>query len=498
MKNCKNCGAEMADEERICPSCGFEEVKAPKKKTGLIIGIVALVLVLIAGTATAATLRMLNSPERLLGAAFKNLAQEAVQYTPDSLVTQLQKSGKLQLSFEQTVKQLFFGDATQIYTLTYAYNNEENQKMVDIHQKTKSERGNSNLRIMGFYQYGDTVVVGSELIPMKTLGTDFSIVEEKLGSSVFAPNSGSRYALPQNVYDALLEYCKDYHPGARPEPLDIAAYLKDMSFAGKDYAALEKAEETFAELPCYAVTMTMEAKGIVAMVDAMLQRGREDPAFLNAMDNLAMTAPELYDDLSSWDSQQKQAELAEKGAKFSIVFHITKDGKILRGVDICTVSDDVNHTIAASVSEHVFTDGELSLQFLDGENVTLSYAQHAGEEDSFLRELTVCNAEGTELSLRVEQSAEEVCLVLSEDGEDIVIRASMERSDNTMTIRVLEITNQNGTNELPVTVTITGGAEMEELPKYRDIFSFSEKELDDMGLGFLVEIAKMAVQSIDM
>lgn len=497
MKNCKNCGAEMEENATVCPSCGFEEVKAPKKKTGLIIGIVALVLVLVAGTATAVTLRMLNSPERLLGAAFKNLAQEAAQYTPDPLVTQLQKSGKIQLSFEQTVKQMFFGDATQTTTVTYAYDNEANQKMTDFRLKTKSERGNSDTLLMSFYEYGQTVVLGSEMIPMKTLGTDFSAVEEKLGSSVFAPDSGSRYALPRNAYDALLEYCRNARP-ATAEKLELGAYLRDVFLAGKDYAVLTKAEETFAEQPSSVVTVTVEADGIVAMVDAVILRGKEDPAFLGAMDSLMLTNPAFYDMLSNWDSQQKKAELAEKDAKITANFHITKNGEILRGVDLHLLSSAESASVEVMMSEHVFTDGDFSLRMCKNETEQAVYTQHAGEGDTFLRELKAYNAEGVELGLRIEQSPEELHLVISKDGDDVVIRACVERSDNTMTIRVQEITNKNGTNELPATLTITGGAEMVELPKYRDIFSFSEKELDDMGLGFLVEIAKMAVQSVDM
>ena len=376
------------------------------------------------------------------------------------------------------------GDGAEL-TGKLAYSEEENALSMGASMAVDGE----NTADLTAYFNAKTLVLASTLLD-KAYGVEYAKLAENLPKSVFAPNSGSQFALDQEDYDQLLELFNSAAAAVEQVPAVETPDLSEMDITGltESITALMPALTTAIQAASQNMTMqtstgkvningtdvnvqTVKVQygtaALAALFDSLLASAKDDEAvqdamialidFLNASGNdMGVTGEEFVQAVVEQNQEMRDA-LAEALAETDIV---------------CQLSISSNEDGTAPV--------ELGFQMtLDGEAVEAKLQM--SESLDYLRLELNAGGETAALVFAVTENSEDALAfrfsVVSGEDEDAVAY-SQDKKAQTFDVSLIETVSGQTT-----TTTLSGHYTVEE-----NLFSLVVDTLDGEDMGATVTL----------
>lgn len=359
-----------------------------------------------------------------------------------------------------------------------AYSEEENALSMGA---SMTVDGENTVDLTGYFSAKALVLVSALLDA--PYGIEYAKLAENLPDSVFAPDSGSQFALDQEDYDQLLELVS----GAAAMGAD-AAELPDVS--GVDISGLTDA--IVALVPAFSQgieaaskNMTMESStgkltingtevnvqtvkvqygtaSVIALYDAVLSAAKDDEAAQNAIATLIDLVNATGEDLGVTGAEFVQA----------LVEH---NQEMRDSMAEALGQYDIQCEVTASANEDGTAPVELGFQMtLDGETVEVKL-QMSESQDYFRLDLNA-GGETAALAFAVTENSEDALAfrfsVLSGEDEDAVVY-TQDKKAQTFDVSMVETVSGQTT-----TTTVSGHYVVEE-----NLLSLVVDTLDGQDMG---------------
>lgn len=359
-----------------------------------------------------------------------------------------------------------------------AYSEEENALSMGA---SMTVDGENTVDLTGYFSAKALVLVSALLDA--PYGIEYAKLAENLPDSVFAPNSGSQFALDQEDYDQLLELVS----GAAAMEAD-AAELPDVS--GVDISGLTdsvtalmpalttafqaasqnmtmqtttgKVSINGAEVNVQTVKVQYGTAAVAALVDSLLATAKDDEAVQNAM-------IDLIDFLNASGN-----DMGVTGEEF--VQAVVEQNQEMRDAVAEALADyDVAWEVYLSSNEDGTAPVELGFQMtLDGETVEAKL-QMSESQDYFRLDLNA-GGETAALAFAVTENSEDALAfrfsVLSGEDEDAVVY-TQDKKAQTFDVSMVETVSGQTT-----TTTVSGHYVVEE-----NLLSLVVDTLDGQDMG---------------
>ena len=371
------------------------------------------------------------------------------------------------------------GDGT-VLTGKLAFSGEENALSMGASMAVDGE----NTADLTAYFSAKALVLASTLLD-NAYGVEYAKLAENLPKSVFAPNSGSQFALDQETYDQLLELFNSATAAVEQAPAVETPDLSEMDITGltESITALMPALTTAIQAASQNMTMqtstgkvtvngadvnvqTVKVQygttAVIALYDSLLASAKDDEAARNAVAT-------LIDILNSagYDMGITGAEFAQKLVDNNQEMRDSL-AEALREHDIqCELSISTNEegTAPVEISLQLTMEGEpveVKLQMSEGFDYIRLELNAGGETAAMVFALT----ENTEDALGFRVS------ILSGGDED-AIAYSQDKKAQTFDVSLIETVSGQTT-----TTTVSGHYAVEE-----NLFSLVVDKVDGQDLG---------------
>lgn len=507
---CKNCGTELNDIPEFCPNCGCKvqqqtteqiqdlplyenpgaEGKPSNKRTKWVLLGCILAALVVLGSAAAFFL-VSNTPKALLTASLvrfgASLSGEQSEFSKA-----MEAGGTVEIHLDLSEQKSVLGMPGPVMNMVYSYDTEQVRSVLQLFL----DLDGSNVFEIGLQESPKEMVLSCPGLISQSYGVDLEHFRENLDSSIFAPDSGSRYALSEETYQEILS-AVETRPKVRSIQKDILkdrTFLKEMMTVFYQNAELDKEKESFfvgsRAVSACAVSARLDAEGLMKVLDPLMNGLRQEDDFLTLLESTPAeeTDPKssktLREVLENWDT--RKVELLEQWKKenmtLDLMFHISGK-KDLLGMDATVRSDRVNTNVSLVFGENIHTSETVSMCLtVDGqENLNLLCTQTGGEK--WTRTLTIRSWESGK--------EDEVSLLLSGNGgmesgdwliriesdSDISMSGTYQTGKDKLEIAVCRMEGDGESETLNLHITVSPEISIPEVPEYREILKLTEGDI---------------------
>lgn len=216
----------------------INRVKNLTKKQLIFIGCAAaVILALIIGVA------LYNSPSAVADRVIGRAAEDFVERDEIDYMLSLLTGGSVDVAYKGDVDGVKVDANAKLFL-----NADENEYMLQLLQLDATAEGQKLGLTGSVYLSDDTVYVANDEILKGAYGVERGTLEEGLKNSILHPESESPYALDEQTFDALLQFCK-FADSDLPEDLEkdlikvIARYTDKLYGWVKKYARFETSKQ---------------------------------------------------------------------------------------------------------------------------------------------------------------------------------------------------------------------------------------------------------------
>lgn len=339
-------------------------------------------------------------------------------------------------------------------------------------------------------------------------GVDLTTLAENLPNSIFAPDSGSAYALDQDSYDQFMAILTNVSAGF-PETVAgddsaiqeaamilAAALAEPLSQAAANLAmSTEPAVETINGSSIDVTRMVIAADGeaIVGFLEAVITTLQGNPQAQNALavilDYLNASGTEIVQMLVEQGDQvlqEAQAGLAEMAVSGSVSLSDATQAPVKLSLAIQAEGEEMTFNILIGEAMDFFR-----LEMLDNGEVGPAAQLTLVEESQDVRTIKLSlldgDAEAVSLALTVDRSAQTFLVTLFAEGETSTASGTYIMEEDLMSFTLDKLDGQ----EFGGTATLNlRGSDNLTLPAFSEITAMTEEEFTA-----LVELVSQTVET---
>lgn len=393
--------------------------------------------------------------------------------------------------------------------------------------------GGKTMLDAGLYLSGMNLIFRSAPLLPQAYGIDMEHLKENLPSSVFAPDSGSKYALEQQVYDSILEAAGEgiaaLTPGGAAAPEMAEEQMALLGTVGARYAqkllglVTENAQMSMApeavtvgdlRIDTSKITLTLDSEALSAIVQEFLSEAAQDSEFealmeiLYSMANRSGTVPagvksasELWASLPEL-SDKAVNKIAKEQYSLTLGINNAKKSNILvrASMQLSTREDTLEICFThggvfnppAETSLEILANGKtamlltysdldggfgICLSLNDGSAYALAAQIAEDNEEVFAGTVTLTQTGKTENTILFTALWDKIesrfALGLDSNGKQESIAGSVEEDGDAVTISLTEV---NG-NPVSGIRLILRSTDTMEVPAFREVTAMSEDEV---------------------
>lgn len=454
-------------------------------KTKQILLITLPILLLIAALAVTGLLLLQASPQKQLADGLSRTANAVSSIPAVRMLRQSADGGSVELEsalapITERIELPYLGKLSLDGRVSLRlYCNRTRQSAAAL---LSAQVGSVKLPAATLYASADAFAVSSDmLLPQGALGFSRKDLSARLSQSAFAPDSGSGYALPESLYDALLEL--DAQASGQSGELERVweKGMRALSESLLQNAALEAEKQscTLDELPdtpVRCVTLTLSPEQLNAVYTDLLRWMREDADFRGAvLDRLPAAQREAFDTLP--DSAAEQIGDRALDARFYL--HTRSKQLVALRLSLRGETSPEYASIYAVLGPDAAHPDTLLLESdLSGSVSTLRVDVSAWDNEGFDGTLTLSLPDRSEQSAHLvwTRADSAFTLTLAQDGQSAFVYtgdAVFEDTGLTLTLR-----SGNGREEL-LALTLRTRDSMPDMPDFTDVSAMQPDELDD-------------------
>lgn len=510
----------MSEYELNTPSPTVEEVEigAEKKtgkkswKKGLLIG--GIVLAVVAVIAVIVLTVLANTPAGLLATGFRNSKDALESNSFSEKMNQVSNGGSMEITLDLANLMAESGlPMGGTGSLKFYMDSEKGKSVMTLGVLLANIR---NMDMSLFFNEDSLVLASDWLLGDKAYGVGYNDLEENFNNSVFGPDGA--YSLGIEVPEDLQEQLDKYQKYTE-DTEKIAAQLGNhlLESAGKN-ASLEKANATLSlggkEVKTTAVSIKMDHDQLAAVMEDTLEYMRTDEDFKAYMKEYAdilfsdswadpdTLVEEFYQELDDAKDEMDELkkELEEEEAGVEVVFHITKSGKQMVGIELTFESNISPVQLSFYAGPDLESANEISFRVdADGSIVRGSYVVTTNDKKAYAAELMLREDGETVLSGQVnwDKTSGDLVITMTDEWEDsVVIRGTLVETKMVTDLTLDSIEMEGEQVELGLGVVLKTSDKMPDSPAYKDILKMTEAEvtslITDLSMVFLQMAYSMA------
>jgi len=494
----------MSEYELNTPSPTVEEVEigAEKKtgkkswKKGLLIGGIALAVVAVIVVVVLTLLG--NTPEGLLATGFRNSMDALENNSFSEKMDQVSNGGSMEITMDLANLMAESGLPMDGTGSLKFYMDSKNEKAVMTLGVLLAEIQNVDISL---YSDEDSLVLASDwLLGDKAYGIDFNNLEENFNNSVFGPEGAFSLGveLPEDFQEQLDKYQK-YTEATEKLVEQLGSCLAESAAKNAD---MEKENDTLSlggkEVNTTAVTVKMDHDQLAAVLQDMLDYMRTDKDFEKNLEeyvkyvNILATSgvgdtdalmEEFYQELddAAESIDELKEDLEDEGAGIEAVFHITKSGKQMVGMELTFESNTSPMKISIYAGPDLESAEEISFRVdVDDSTIRGSYVVTTNDKKTYAAELMLREDGETVLSGEVEwdKTSGDFAITMANEWEDsVAIRGTLAET-KMVTALTLDSVEMDGEQvNLGLGIVLKTMDKMPDTPAYKDILKMTEDEV---------------------
>ena len=503
----------MSEYELNTPSPTVEEVEigAEKKtgkkswKKGLLIGGIALAVVAVIVVVVLTLLG--NTPEGLLATGFRNSMDALESNSFSEKMDQVSNGGSMEITMDLANLMAESGLPMDGTGSLKFYMDSKNEKAVMTLGVLLAEIQNVDISL---YSDEDSLVLASDLLlGDKAYGIDFNSLEENFNNSVFGPDGAYSLGIevPEDFQEQLDKYQK-YTEATEKLVEQLGSCLAESAAKNAD---MEKENDTLSlggkEVNTTAVTVKMDHDQLAAVLEDVLDYMRTDKDFEKYLEeyvNILVSngegdtdalIEEFYQELddAAESIDELKEDLEDEGAGIEAVFHITKSGKQMVGMELTFESNTSPMKISIYAGPDLESADEISFRVdVDDSTIRGSYVVTTNDKKAYAAQLLLREDGETVLSGEVEwdKTSGDLTITMANEWEDsVVIRGTLVET-KMVTALTLDSVEMDGEQvNLGLGIVLKTMDKMPDTPAYKDILKMTEAEvtaiITDLSMIFL-------------
>lgn len=503
----------MSEYELNTPSPTVEEVEigAEKKtgkkswKKGLLIGGIALAVVAVIVVVVLTLLG--NTPEGLLATGFRNSMDALESNSFSEKMDQVSNGGSMEITMDLANLMAESGLPMDGTGSLKFYMDSKNEKAVMTLGVLLAEIQNVDISL---YSDEDSLVLASDLLlGDKAYGIDFNNLEENFNNSVFGPDGAYSLGIevPEDFQEQLDKYQK-YTEATEKLVEQLGSCLAESAAKNAD---MEKENDTLSlggkEVNTTAVTVKMDHDQLAAVLEDVLDYMRTDKDFEKYLEeyvNILVSngegdtdalIEEFYQELddAAESIDELKEDLEDEGAGIEAVFHITKSGKQMVGMELTFESNTSPMKISIYAGPDLESADEISFRVdVDDSTIRGSYVVTTNDKKAYAAQLLLREDGETVLSGEVEwdKTSGDLTITMANEWEDsVVIRGTLVET-KMVTALTLDSVEMDGEQvNLGLGIVLKTMDKMPDTPAYKDILKMTEAEvtaiITDLSMIFL-------------
>ncbi|NLM83136.1 MAG: zinc ribbon domain-containing protein [Clostridiales bacterium] len=483
------------------PVPGGAKKKAPRKVFAIVAVIVVLAIALYIGAGAA-----LNSPKALIGTSISNTLKSLRKSDEGAvgLLKNVANGGSIEISADLSEWDILRGSLPLSGRMKFYSDAADKKFAAEMSLTYDGERPVD----AALYASPDAIVLGSNSLLKNKYGVNLKKAASNLDKSVFAPDSGTDFALDEDIYAMLRAFFESF--GEKNK--DLEKNLTDLSNkyiellidvackAGeteKESVTLEIGSE---KVKTTAVTLTLDTEAMAEIVREMAKEAAKDKKLRSTAKDLAALgsgtamfgyygAPdqdELEEEIDEFfdnlvDEAEEIAEEIESMGNFRLIleFYVAKDGKTLAAFSMkAREGSDIAFSLSLTLGKNLGTSEEISLRMNHGwYNVAVIYSVAENTKTDYAAKLTFQEGNSSQ-SIRITWSKSDGTYRVSGGGVDL--RGTLKQSGKKTTITVREVTINGRSMDIDLTVVLNESESVPSPGSYTDILTITETQIENL------------------
>ena len=355
---------------------------------------------------------------------------------------------------------------------------------------------------IGIYMDEKALAVQSDtLLGDDAYGLAFETLPDDLKKSIFAADSDTYYALPETVYNMLLQLDESpikLYKEARGSMEDLMSegglkFLESLKKNAKLTEEEGKLSVGGSRVECKVIKAEADAEATRAILEDMAAWLKEDGTkeklrrFFNVTVKIqeiaegGKTEKDADDYLDEFYDSLDEALEETDDEETTVLFYISKENKQLIGLRLEYENEDGEGSLELVAGPDFENPDEIRLTYnVDGTEDVMTLEVTENSDSTYAVTLTL-DYEGYKETYDFEWEKKRGDFTISQNGRDL-LTGSLEIEDNTIALEI----DQIGTS-----IKMTRGAKTPDVPKYKNIIRLSEDEFGD-----LVDDIRQEIQNI--
>lgn len=474
------------------------EKKTGKKswKKGLLIGGIALAAVAVIAVIVLTVLG--NTPAGLLATGFRNSMDALESNSFSEKMDQVSNGGSMEITLDLANLMAESGlpmDGTGSLKL---YMDSEKGKSVMTLGVLLANIQNIDMSL--FFNEDSLVLASDWLLGDKAYGVGYNNLEENFNNSVFGPDGA--YSLGVEIPEDFQEQMGKYQKYTEDTEKMMEQLGNRLLKSAEKNTDMEKENDTLSlggkDVKTTAVSIKMDHNQLAAVLEDMLDYMRTDEDFKEYMEEHAdilfsdswtdpdILVEEFYQELddAKEEMDELKKELEEEEAGVEAVFHITKSGKQLVGMELTFESNISPVKLSFYAGPDLESADEISFR-VDAEDSTVrgSYVVTTNDKKAYAAELKIREDGETVLSGQVnwDKINGDFTVTMTDEWEDsVVIRGTLMETKMVTDLTLDSIEMEGEQVELGLGIVLKTSDKMPDSPAYKDILKMTEAEVTSL------------------
>ncbi|MBO4872764.1 MAG: hypothetical protein J5496_05075 [Lachnospiraceae bacterium] len=360
----------------------------------------------------------------------------------------------------------------------------------------------------------DELAVSSTALFSKTnYGVNLKNMAKNLKGSIFDPEEGTKYALPEEIFNALENLSLNDLEKLAEEGKTVLGKVFDQFVSsveknGKVSKGSEKITIGEKEISTSTVTVELDGKAIKKIATDVLDFLKKDKSVKTFINNIRQTAEksslseflgideEFADDFYNWVDEQRDAvdDWEEDLENVTVTLTGFLKGSQLLQAEVEYKENKEKSTLRVTVGPDPKNPAEITFYFKDpyGSKETLSYKVSVNDKSSYEASFSVKADSETPFKGKLVWDKKEGGLKLTAEVQrysyyggtstsKYELKANMTQSGKKTVIALEKLTAGENTVSLKgISLTLDGGAKFPSISKYTDILTLDEDDFGDL------------------
>lgn len=534
---CINCGTQLPKGVAFCPNCGAPVSSKPeqptaapgnmtaaapgsvpasgpapvgrgpaadpaKKKYFLFAGIAAAILL----AAVIAMGSIASKPDVMIERSLLNTGKAMSQQGIGNLLGSAMQHGSIELNADIPSMGYYSSGSTGSFDIKLVSDAENSAGMVQVKGQVL-ESGEDSAAL--YYSPKELVLDCGSALP-DVYGVDLVNLKSNLAKSILAPDSGSRYALDEDSYNAILSSLESTskastlpaEAGALGEKYG-ALFVKTMCEEGEVSKNSDSVDVGSSSIRANVVTVTLDAPALAAVMSDLNDEAQRDADLHSFFTKIAEEAhmaeggnesvSEMVDSLfQEMDDGVSELQSESKGSdsQLTVRFYIgkssgrlvkfslkVKESEVNAAEATLTLGDEpgVRDDITLEYNDSVSSDGSVIYAYKIKQNTSSKYeAEFSGsiEGEMFTADIDWDKSDGN-FVINMNDGG-------SGSDDSVTLNGTLKWENDKAEFNFTNATSGDESIDINVGFTVNGSESLPKTPKYTDLTSLDESDMEDI------------------